>query len=397
MNFTSSKAAFDVFLDELFEIPIKVKKDTSRRKPLGEISTNQQQQKGNKRKFRHLNTLSNIVIDKQHNGKAEKVNVEKEVRFSDSQDDSLFWSDFDDSDLLSKLESDVDKQKPLSVIKEEPPKNNATPPPSTSFSGFRTASGKTLQAPSEEAIQKAKLQWEDEMLNQPAETSFVGGFVKAGSGKKIEVSDRAKLTAKTLFEEEEDTPTLTGFKTASGKVLKEISETAKQRVIDLFRDLEEDANQKISNKRPIEEPLDTCTKYETVIDKFGGFQMGNNQRGVAVSSNTKRQAVSVLDVDSTVPSPSKLMTEKDLNNNEPSKPLVVPDVKNQSSDSTPLKPSTSSSMLPKRGNRVSAIQKQNKPFKSPIVRSDLTRQAVENKNINNKLKTKPVFDLTGNR
>jgi hypothetical protein len=61
-DLSSSKAAFDVFLDELFEIPHKVKANRAKKQlPLGELSANQQHIKiplaGNKPLIKQLRNI----------------------------------------------------------------------------------------------------------------------------------------------------------------------------------------------------------------------------------------------------------------------------------------------------------------------------------------------------
>lgn len=442
MDYTSTKAAFNLFLDELFEIPVAVKKSNSAKKPLAEISVNQQ----------HNRSLLNKKQNTKH---------EEESRIMDSQDDS-FWSELD-TDLLSKLESNANNKENQTADTDSP-----VPSPIPPFSGFSTASGKTIAPPSKERLEKERQkmmnenihvneevvtplfgvfttgrgktfkmpskeaierekqkflendqpptvdessskQPVDEVSSKPVEeeapvTELVGVFT-TGRGKQIKTSEESKRNVLKLFQEDDAeskkekdqkaAPMMSGFSFASGKPVV-ISEKAKQKTLAMLNDdnpttkihsfpsfaSTNQTNPPLSNKRPSDEPLSTDSKYETVMNQYGGLQMGQNRKGITTFLNTKRQAI---EADSTV-APQPLRTIENVRLNQPfNSPVKLPT----------KDPPTKTSTTP-RNIRAPAVQKQNKPFKSPIVNKDKTKAAVNNNKPTSKPRLTPVFDLTSN-
>jgi hypothetical protein len=387
INFASSKAAFDVFLDELLDIPYQLKKKKNiETKALSEFSVNQQYNQSPLRGFMIYLfitisfTYSLFFIEKNQSAKQESY-MEEEFRILDSQEDS-FWTELD-TDLLSKLESTAQKENQPTFIEDTVPKT--IPLPTSAFSGFTTASGKTLKPPSAEAIQKAmKLNlYEDNFSKAPA-TPLIDEFT---------------IIPQNTKKDPDNIPKITGFTSASGKPIQAVSEKARQRAIAMFKELnEEPINsepspqevKRVSNKRPFDASFNEA-KYENVLKQYGGFQMAHNKKRITVSSDAKKQAISLFEVDSTVPQPLRDVGNLNKSIDSP----IVPDITSKSLDKDTRKPTTIPA-LPKRNKRVSAIGGQTKPFKSPVVRSniELTRAAAQNKNNMNKPKVEPVFDLT---
>jgi hypothetical protein len=284
--------------------------------------------------------------------------------------------------------------------------------------GFTTASGKELTPPSEQARLKALalLNGDDTDEQDQKDKPVMKGFETA-LGKTLKpVSEKAKARADALFkqpEQEKAGSVNVGFKTASGKKLADPSKESIQFVAAI---LEETDEQSKGEKRPFEEPLNADYKYENVLNQYGGFQMAHSRKGIQVSVGAKRQAISIFE-EREVPDIPTTTKEQDFNvtsifksngtsSNSSSYP-TVPDMnplKPPDSNTTTVskkleeKPTATIPSLPKRNKRVSAIQKGNKPFKSPIIKSnlELTKAAVKNKNIN-KAKGTSVFDLTSSK
>ncbi|KAI9259853.1 hypothetical protein EDC94DRAFT_155740 [Helicostylum pulchrum] len=222
-------------------------------------------------------------------------------------------------------------------------------------------------------------------------------------------------------------PPKASFATASGKKLGEPSLEGIQRATALFD----------SSKKP--------NKHDAVINEYGGFKTGNSNKSFDISSQAKRKAISVLnevnkeveskDIRLTPPldiintpngigkrvSASKYIPKsfdndtsklqqvqmKDSTKNELSSDSITSrkdsaeshnatatDLKSPTINAVvPNKPSTS--IFPKRNiNRAASIQTKNKPFKSPIIKSniELTKAAVNNRS-SLKAKLTPVFNL----
>ncbi|KAI8378958.1 BRCA2, oligonucleotide/oligosaccharide-binding, domain 1-domain-containing protein [Blakeslea trispora] len=369
LDLPDSRAAFDVFLDQLLQIPFKNKPiDQEKKIPLSEIPVNQQ-----------------------HHRASTTDEKSKSQRVLDSQEDPAIWGDID-ADLLSDIELNAQRQKDIT---------NASPP---LFSGFSTASGKTLKPPSKEALQKAMDSLRDEhpkLENDPhpqiESLSAMKGFQTA-SGKALKpTSEASRKKALRLFEDmdeqEKPSPQLTGFRTASNKPLKEPSEESKLNAAKMLQDLEEDQPKGI--KRPAEQPLSTVDKYENVLQQFGGFRKGHSEQAFNVSEQSKKRALGLFETDSVVPTNDQQAQYSVTSS--PKSQTNTPDISSPVSTKSPSPPvQQKTPSILKRNKRIPAIQKQNKPFKSPIIRSniELTKAAVNNNRNTVRARGNAVFDLT---
>jgi hypothetical protein len=260
--------------------------------------------------------------------------------------------------------------------------------------GFATASGKALKPVSKEAKKIALALFRDEECKEKMPITM--GFATA-SGKPLKPpSKKAQKEALSLLEKVDDEINvdldhLNGIKPTSEKFLDRPSRASMEMASKLFeKDNEMNAGQKPQGtKRLFSQSPDSEFKYESVLNKYGGFQMGNSKKSISISSNAKREAISMLENDSTVP-------------NSPKSVSIVPEITSkQVVNNTPLNSSTKNDENPsipiqsKHSKRVKTIKKQNKPFKSPIIHSniELTKAAINNKS-NTKSKGQPVFNLT---
>ncbi|CAO3637563.1 unnamed protein product [Mucor hiemalis] len=248
--------------------------------------------------------------------------------------------------------------------------------PMNVFTGFTTGKGKPLPPPSEEAKLKTAQIFEglDEGLDKAPPMML--GFSTAGGRKLQPVSEEARKKAQALFDDikipelssnessknEKKAPKLSGFATASGNLLKPPSKDAIESASSLFG-----VDAKTNNKRTVTGDL----KYDKAINQFGGFTTGNSKKSFDISSQARRKAVSIVSDIKEVEKPISPLPSPSLNRN------------------------TSGFTFPKRNaNRAIEVKKQNKQFKSPIIKSnfELTKAAVNNRNFT-KSKAKPVFDL----
>lgn len=220
------------------------------------------------------------------------------------------------------------------------------------------------------------------------------------------------------------------FVTAAGNKLKAPSAESVQKAAALFTDAEK------------------TEKYDKVIHQFGGFQMGNSKKSFDISSQAQRKAISIFnepeetttDAEAEAKtirlSPTPITMKKpgalgrhvtfsprkdstnSLEQNKSVKHVLdtsKKDVKKldessnpgsptgtSSKSSSPIgspssKPSSPVSLIPKRNiSRPSIAARKNKPFKSPIIQSnlELTKAAVHNR-ATAKAKLTPVFNLEG--
>jgi hypothetical protein len=230
---------------------------------------------------------------------------------------------------------------------------------------FKTASGKTLKPVSEKATRRAQA-----LLNDPL--------------------DSLQLTKQSASNPSTTTDTLSGFKTASGKNLKPVSEESLQRANALFSDQNDlDSTSNESNS----------TDSVTVPDRLSVFfTTALGKTLTAPKQESKNQVARLFESpqeeleDRGIKRPLDIaFTERNMNQQ-------LPLFANQSTqDSDTISDNNSSNSTKKRFKKsLFAGEKQNKPFKSPIIRSniDLTKAAVDNKNI---MRTRGlcVFDLTG--
>ncbi|KAF1804124.1 hypothetical protein FB192DRAFT_1088794 [Mucor lusitanicus] len=379
---------FNVFLDELFEIPFKFKEKTKKQTPLGEICVNKL----------HKNTLGPA--------QSKESTADECSLVYDSQDDSM-WSNVD-LDLISNMETDsndaVNNQKGIDATDIHVRPSSVSPPlpltyesKPTAMKGFTTASGKALKPVSDEAKRLALALFnEDEERKVEGKPAVMTGFSTASGRPLKPVSEKAQKAAFALFEKADDAlkekpnTTYGGIKTASGKSLNKPSKTSIQAASRLF------GNDKTANggqqkqhglKRSNEHLIDPELKYESVLDKYGGFQTGSSKKQITVSSRAKKEAISMFEKDSTVPdSPQSAPTVPEMTT--ASKQVVHNTPANASNDGKQTIPHQLA-----RNKRFKTSPKQNKPFKSPIIRSELTKAAISNKG-NSKLKGQAVFDLT---
>lgn len=361
----------------------------------------------------------------------------------DSQDENM-WTDLD-IDLFSNMEakSNIDLQR-----KDEH---------SIQSGSFQTAAGRSIPPPPNEESQKAKIALKSTEENIPTKSRFesspsvLTGFATASGKKLTPPSDQATLKALAVLSDAEEAqmrnkPVMKGFETASGKALKPVSEKAKERANALFKQLEQEDMKNTSGfktasgkkltgptkesielaaallretdeqnkgeKRLSDEPLNTNHKYENVLNQYGGFQMAHSRKGIEASPGAKRQAISIFEEREVpnIPTTAEQILDQDFNvtsifrgKNTSSSYPTVPDInpsQGQESSLTKSKKLAEKSIntvpsLPKRNKHISAVQKGNKPFKSPIIKSniELTKAAVKKKNVN-KSKGISVFDLT---
>lgn len=315
----------------------------------------------------------------------------------DSQDESV-WSTVD-IDLISNMEADskcnINNQKEIQTIDIPIPSLSVRYENQTHVTkGFTTASGKALKPVSEEAKKIALALFKDEECKEKMPAMM--GFATA-SGKPLKpASKKAQKEALSLLEKTDDEINvdlnhLNGIKAASRRFLGRPSRANMEMTSKLFeKDNEMNTGQNLQGiKRPFNQSPDSEFKYENVLNKYGGFQMGNSKNNISISSNAKREAISMFENDSTVPNSPKStsivpeIASKQVVNNTP----FNTSIKNDEKPSIPIQP--------KHSKRVKTIKKQNKPFKSPIIHSniELTKAAINNKS-NTKSKGQPVFNLT---
>lgn len=322
------------------------------------------------------------------------------------------WTEFD-SDLLMLIEekeqststttnnnnNNSNSVRFISKEREMLDKELAAKQPTNGFAGFSTAKGKPLPPPSEESKLKAAQLFEglDDGIDKASTSApppmMMMGF-STGNGRKLQpVSEEARKRAQALFDDiempelplteeksaieslenlskEKRMPAYSSFATASGNSLKPPSKEAIENANKLFNDDKgDDKDAKIGKKRTVNGDL----KYDQALHQFGGFTTGNSKKSFDISSQVKRKAAAMLN-----------------------------DVKEEEKTTSPspsptLKQSANGFLFPKRSkNRAPEVRKQNRQFKSPIIKSnfELTKAAVNNRNFT-KSKAKPVFDLKG--
>lgn len=349
--FSPSKVAFDVFLDELLDIPIEpATKQTSTslsKKPLN--STIQATSKKVFLKALYISNLFNIFDIEKEAVKSKSTsnpeNLPKQEALVNFEDRAYF-----------NTNGSVDKE---SSIKQT---TSALGIPRISF---KTASGKTLNPVSEEATRRAQA-----LLNDPLDSS--------------------QLTKESASNPSTTTDTLSGFKTASGKNLKPVSEESLLRANALFSDQNDLDN--ASNES-------NSTDSVTAPDRLGVFFTTALGKTLTAPKQESKNQVARLFAppqeeleDKGIKRPLDIaFTERNMNQQPPL-------FSNQSTqNSGKISNNNSDSSTKKRFKKsLFAGEKQNRPFKSPIIRSniELTKAAVDNKSI---LRTRGlcVFDLTG--
>lgn len=318
------------------------------------------------------------------------------------------WSNVD-LDILSNMETDskyaINNPKDIETT-DISLRSSSMPPPlplksesaSNTMKGFTTASGKALKPVSDEAKKIAlSLFNDDQEWNKEGKPAAMSGFSTA-SGKSLKpVSEKAQKAAFALFEKADDEMknkpknASDGIKTASGKSLHKPSKTSIQAASKLFGNEKElnGRQERQGLKRPNDHLIDPELKYESVLDKYGGFHTGSSKKKINISSRAKKEALSLFEKYSTVPdSPKSASIVPEITTSP--KQVVQNTLVNVSNDAKQSIPNQLG-----RNKRFKTSQKQNKPFKSPIIRSniELTKAAISNKG-STKLKGQPVFDLT---
>ncbi|KAG1466856.1 hypothetical protein G6F46_002873 [Rhizopus delemar] len=297
--FSPSKVAFDVFLDELLDIPIEpATKQTSTslsKKPL-----NSTIQATKKEAVKSKSTSNPENLPKQE----ALVNFEDRAYFNTN--------------------GSVDKE---SSIKQT---TSALGIPRISF---KTASGKTLNPVSEEATRRAQA-----LLNDPLDSS--------------------QLTKESASNPSTTTDTLSGFKTASGKNLKPVSEESLLRANALFSDQNDLDN--ASNES-------NSTDSVTAPDRLGVFFTTALGKTLTAPKQESKNQVARL-----FAPPQEELEDKGIK-----RPLDIAFTERNMNQQPPLFSNQSTQ------NSGKIREKQNKPFKSPIIRSniELTKAAVDNKSI----------------
>ncbi|KAG1303644.1 hypothetical protein G6F64_009897 [Rhizopus arrhizus] len=213
--------------------------------------------------------------------------------------------------------------------------------------GFKTASGKELKPVSEEATRRARALLNEEPLdNFPMSNS---NPTPANDDSSINSNSPPANNDELLLAKNDPPVTFSGFKTASGKQLKPISKEAVEKAKALL--LEESTNEK--------------ARVNTMFTTASGKSL------TASKEEATKWGATLL-------KEPKEGTKRDREN-EPKKKRGLQDISNVNTMAKRYKQST--------------LQKV-KPFKSPIIRSniELTKAAIGNRNIQ-QTRGLPVFDL----
>ncbi|CAO3696655.1 unnamed protein product [Rhizopus stolonifer] len=232
--------------------------------------------------------------------------------------------------------------------------------------GFKTASGKLLKPVSEEAIKRACALL-SEPTHDPLDNQEFSGF-KTASGKEIKpVSEEAMLKAQSLLNEAVDEQSVdhkldkqefSGFKTASGKQLKPVSPAALEKAKALLVE-------KVENVSLTKETAEKAHRVNTMFTTASGKTL------TAAKKETEKWSTALFETQE----------------NGVKRPL-------ETFENIPIKSGLQDISNIKR-QKKSTLGKRNKPFKLPIIRSniELTKAAIENKN-KSRTKGESVFDLT---
>ncbi|ORE12103.1 hypothetical protein BCV72DRAFT_196672, partial [Rhizopus microsporus var. microsporus] len=204
--------------------------------------------------------------------------------------------------------------------------------------GFKTASGKALKPVSKDAIRKAH-----DLLTEAVELA--------------------------------PSPSFSGFKTASGKQLKPVSEEAIKKAQALFEDCDK--------------LLDTTDNTTKSAQMSSFFTTASGKVLAAPKEESKKLAESLFD-----------NNQVESNNNHLGIKRTVSSVSLYSRSSSPTRSLSSKSVQETSNKRYKTSllgkNKQNKPFKSPIIRSniELTKAAIGNRSTPRTYGS-TLFDLTG--
>lgn len=281
-----------------------------------------------------------------------------------------------------------------------------------------------------------------------------GGFMTAGSKKKLESGTDARKKTLALFEDASDDKILanpsnnlhgsidkhaihaipvmtTGFTTGRGNPVKAASSAAMRRAEKLFEETRKEnevsapleditsANNrsespKCGEKRAADEEFPAEFKYENILSQYGGFRMGSGRAGITVSAEAKRQAVALFNSDSTcrdltqstqlVNTDSQLSPPKTPERSQESSTNLLEfssgenalqSTKN-SSATTSTQKSTQESPIRLRNKRITALRGKVKPFKSPLIEGNLEKtKAAINKSVSSvRCKGEKVFNMT---
>ncbi|KAI9246763.1 hypothetical protein BY458DRAFT_527652 [Sporodiniella umbellata] len=265
--------------------------------------------------------------------------------FFSTQEEEAIWGDFDDNAFLNLNDSSPIEEKKISEK-------------DITLIGFTTGSGKALKPVSEESLKKAQA-----FLSECAN----------------DVTDSLR-TESTSF---------SGFKTASGKELKPVSKESLRKAQNLLKE-----------EAPLEIPTE---KYNVHIQEFSGFKTASGKQLKPISPAALEKAKMLL-VDDLNNSPveqlDKTKPQTDtVSKNDHSRTLTTNDRDTKNATAFHEVMTTGTKRILENVERVSLkgrlqdisnakrlkgsiFGKKNKPFKSPIIRSniELTKAAIENKN-----------------
>lgn len=248
-----------------------------------------------------------------------------------NEDEEHIWGEFDDDALVNM--SDSSSTSSSSDLN----KGVVQPVDFTQF-GFKTASGKALEPVSKDAIRKAY-----DLLTETIEST--------------------------------PSPSFSGFKTASGKQLKPVSEEAIKKAQALFEDCDK--------------LLDTTTDDATKSAQMSSFFTTASGKSLAAPKGESKKLAEFLFDNNQV----------ENSNNHLGIKRAASSVSLHSRPSSPTRPTSSKSVQETSNKRYKTSllgkNQQNKPFKSPIIRSniELTKAAIGNRSTHRTYGS-TLFDLT---
>ncbi|KAG1459535.1 hypothetical protein G6F56_006142 [Rhizopus delemar] len=269
------------------------------------------------------------------------------------------WGEFDDN-AFSNLSDTSSNEERKTTPKENDNYDDLRQ------TGFKTASGKLLKPVSEEAVKRARALL-SEPTHDPLDNQEFSGF-KTASGKELKpVSEEAMIKAQSLLNEAVDEQSVdhkldkqefSGFKTASGKQLRPVSPAALEKAKALLAEKVEDVSL-------TKETDEKAHRINTMFTTASGKTL------TAVKKETEKWSTTLIETQE----------------NSVKRPL-------ETIENIPVKGGLQDISNVKR-QKKSTLGKRNKPFKSPIIRSniELTKAAIGNKN-KSRTKGESVFDLT---
>ncbi|CAO3696652.1 unnamed protein product [Rhizopus stolonifer] len=285
--------------------------------------------------------------------------LSKPLNRSSTQEEEAMWGELDDN-AFSNLSDASSNEERKTILKENDGYDDLRQ------IGFKTASGKLLKPVSEEAIKRACALL-SEPTHDPLDNQEFSGF-KTASGKEIKpVSEEAMLKAQSLLNEAVDEQSVdhkldkqefSGFKTASGKQLKPVSPAALEKAKALLVE-------KVENVSLTKETAEKAHRVNTMFTTASGKTL------TAAKKETEKWSTALFETQE----------------NGVKRPL-------ETFENIPIKSGLQDISNIKR-QKKSTLGKRNKPFKLPIIRSniELTKAAIENKN-KSRTKGESVFDLT---